>query len=832
MLSIALFCEREFVTETCFNTTLYCDFYSTDGNCLVCSNGYYLNNNACVLCSNNCKSCNSTSGDCYSCDDGYVLSNNQCILESVCLTAVNGQCLVCDKTIPLNGSCSTSSDVNCLEFFSNGTCSICNNGYYNNGSICVLSQNSTCENNFVYSSTEKQCIQCTTFDINCNTCTESQCILCNDGYILTNDLKCISAGSCSNVDGNKCYCNSQFASNGTTCYSVDHCSSYSINKCAKCESGYILDIQFNSCKQNSVENCKEYVNGHCLRCEDSYYLTSNKQCDKCLDMCETCSQSDECLSCHDGYHLNNGKCISVVNNCKVIIDGFTCGLCNDGYYKMSEGCTECPEGCSLCYSAEKCYGCSSLYYLTINNTCSLKSDIVGCSTEITQEGCADCDIGYYYSLRTCSKCQDICESCLDDQSCETCINGYILKESSCVPKSEVQSCKSTENSQCSECYFGYKLSEDKTKCEIVVSWWVYIVVGVTFLIVFALIILFSVKITRMVKDNRNRAYDKNTFTISKSLIEFTPLDGKTIPIKQETSFDLNIGNEGNEIIDVILPQNQSVLMNKYLIRTEPEGVILRPGKAFRFRVFVQPLCSCEINETVDIIVANHKSKHPQKVPIGIKFETQLNSSNLDWDEVKRESLITETSNCVVYKGLYRSYDVIIKDRKITAKTFTEIQKFNKEVVNLCWGSCDYLVYFFGAIVNLEMNTIVYEYTPYGSVVNLSDYGSNPNNESKQQNADYLPLQPEFIPPEILANSKYTEFSDIYSLSLVFYHIWIWSELYPKASFPYSWDIIEFVVSGHRFDKPKDMEPSLYEMLSNMWTADPLERIRLRIEQTM
>lgn len=77
---------------TCFagyvlNSTNYCVIGNPNckqyvgTNCAVCSAGYYLKDNQCLLVSPLCATADPMNGDCLSCYLGYVLSQGQCIIR-------------------------------------------------------------------------------------------------------------------------------------------------------------------------------------------------------------------------------------------------------------------------------------------------------------------------------------------------------------------------------------------------------------------------------------------------------------------------------------------------------------------------------------------------------------------------------------------------------------------------------------------------------------------------------------------------------------------------------------------------------------------------------
>ena len=58
------------------------------------------------------------------------------------------------------------------------------------------------------------------------------------------------------------------------------------------------------------------------------------QCQKCDETCKTCidKSPDHCLSCYDGYFLENNKCLPCDKTCKTCSNSADhCLNCYDGY---------------------------------------------------------------------------------------------------------------------------------------------------------------------------------------------------------------------------------------------------------------------------------------------------------------------------------------------------------------------------------------------------------------------------------------------------------------------------------------------------------------------
>ncbi|KAL7720566.1 Tyrosine kinase [Entamoeba marina] len=227
--------ENNCIKNTIPSNCITLSYYET---CQRCSDGYYLNNNLCYECSNECTTCHNLTY-CFSCNDGYMLnSNNECVdmseLNSNCKTAIPG---------------------------SSGGCAICNDGYYrdqtscyscitnctkcNNGESCLI-----CESNYFLLNDASKCIS---YDdlTNCETPTQSGCTKCIDDTYYLNNQYCIS---CSDTTENCNTCNN----NG---------------ECLTCQDDYVL-IDDNCIHYQLIDNCKESSNSKCSSC--SFWHTLNE----------------------------------------------------------------------------------------------------------------------------------------------------------------------------------------------------------------------------------------------------------------------------------------------------------------------------------------------------------------------------------------------------------------------------------------------------------------------------------------------------------------------------------------------------------------------------
>ena len=83
----------------------------------------------------------------------------------------------------------------------------------------------------------------------------------------------------------------------------------------------------------TIEKCVNYdEEGFCIKCQIKNKLSENR--DECLNGVENCDQEDDdynCLKCKNGYReVNQTFCYKIINNCQNYSDGEFCEKCEDG----------------------------------------------------------------------------------------------------------------------------------------------------------------------------------------------------------------------------------------------------------------------------------------------------------------------------------------------------------------------------------------------------------------------------------------------------------------------------------------------------------------------
>ncbi|CAD8153745.1 unnamed protein product [Paramecium octaurelia] len=254
---------------------------------------------------------------------------------------------------------------------------------------------------------------------------------------------------------------------------VHYCSPY----CLQC-------TDENNCLQmdNSVDTSVIILNPS--SCSSSqYYDDKYYRCEECPQLCETCLNEFECLSCKHPYQILITSCVL---QCKIneYFDEYTqiCDLCNpvckqcqlknecihceqskfryllynqclcyDGYYddNINVECQVCDVLCTKCFGASnmECNECITVDKVEkTGNTCNCKSGYYFVKSDWTCMQCHNkCVTCFSSSENSCLSCSSLENRILDGLHC-SCSTGYYEVNNLCV------SCPNIEDSTLYQCY--------------------------------------------------------------------------------------------------------------------------------------------------------------------------------------------------------------------------------------------------------------------------------------------------------------------------------------------------------------------------------------------
>ena len=469
-----------------------------NGGC-SCSNGYYLSNNACVACPNQCSLCANSNGNviCYSCNVAanpyLVLAPNQqsCICRQGYYMVTGAGSSSCAACPPTCSSCTSSS--NCLTCTSSGmslplcTCAAGQMPYIDYMS-CVncapgcsacsyngrLSGNCTqCINdpNIVYvtNSTGGSCSCSGSYFIN-QTGGNSQCSPCPLGCLTCTNL--LPQGYCTS-----CISDPYITLTNGSCSCIVGYYQNVVGQCSECPPTCFSCIDRNNCNYNCYNDPN--INSSSITCDcisNTYVFDNQPHCAFCPFECSSCkytSNNVSCISC-------KAPQMSVDTNCN----------CTKSFYlaKSLEQCLPCPPGCSLCYNSPSinddapiCTACFDTF--RINNSLCTCLDATMFVAPVMETCvycqsynflCTSCSVTISYTnggsllplCQTCntltdtqnSSCQcPLCTKCIDVNAAINngiciCNAGYVLNATSKICSKCPSNCQTcTSSTQCTSC---------------------------------------------------------------------------------------------------------------------------------------------------------------------------------------------------------------------------------------------------------------------------------------------------------------------------------------------------------------------------------------------
>ncbi|ESU39880.1 Variant-specific surface protein [Giardia duodenalis] len=247
-------------------TVANCAECKTDGSCMTCRTGFYLDTKECKACDSSCKSCSgATNADCTECPAGKALKYGSDGAKGSCgegcvvnTTQASGNCKTCGLTVEGTAYCSECATDS--EYPQNGVCAGAAGGRA----------------------------------ITCTTPGTGVCTTCANGLLKMN-------GGCyetSRYPG-KSVC-TEAAQTGGTCQTA--APGYNVNggTLVTCPEGC------SACTSSTA----------CTTCADGYVLISGATtCSKCDASCLTCETSaSTCTACASGYYLSGSACTSCESN--------------------------------------------------------------------------------------------------------------------------------------------------------------------------------------------------------------------------------------------------------------------------------------------------------------------------------------------------------------------------------------------------------------------------------------------------------------------------------------------------------------------------------------
>ncbi|ELP90712.1 protein serine/threonine kinase, putative [Entamoeba invadens IP1] len=799
--------------------------------------------------------------------------------DATCLTCNKESCEICaDGKTLIDGKCEDASTGKGYLATTNGVIA-CSDGYFDENKSCKI---------------------CSEKYTNCEMCDKKKCIKCKLNYIVNITGNC-EATHCAVLNKNVCMsCENGYvmSSEGKCFMPIDNCLFYQNSICLECLkpkklfNGNCVDVIPNI----DEDSCLEYSEVGCLQCKDGFY-TENTKCVRCNVKCKQCTgNAEKCQDCIAGTVLQNGKCLTIFELegiCKQFNPSGSCISCVDGYYVDDSTCSKCSPNCKVCTNSESCDLCETSYFKNESSHCESVSELVGCK-QTNENGCYLCENNYFLSSWRCETCSQNCKMCNSKTTCEECLNNWELKNNQCVERLAIDNCKSVINSYCTKCNMWHALSHDKTACKPELYKRTITIVVCCVIVVIIIAAFLMVVIGRKIIKSRLRAKErkeKGVISMSENSVLLTPFgEGLSISQKQisyvdqvevnkETVMNIVLGNATNDTTKLQITTSQSESLK---IEIKPDVVLLRKGECCTFSIAITPYCSGEYTGNLAVVYCYLKSGDEMTEIIPYSAETVL-STWIDENSIKNMKQIGKGSFGVVYKGKFKGNKVAVKKLNILQGD-SAFAEFENEVEMLEKMKSNYIIKFFGAVHVGNSRMIVMEMAPHGSLsrliekvkskkipkklrmkfcldsskgiaylhqngilhrdikpgnilitalsfddevnAKLSDFGSSRNvNRAAAFDMTFTCGigTPIYMSPEILNSEKYQLPADIYAFAVTIYETSIWGKAYTNIKFAFQ--IANHVCEGKRPDL-STVDKDIADLVQCMWKQDPAERIKI------
>jgi proprotein convertase subtilisin/kexin type 5 len=240
--------------------------------------------------------------------------------------------------------------------------------------------------------------------VNCRQYQSNVCVQCAQSFYMLNNLCVAQNPQCKDI-------------NTTT------------GVCISCYPGYTLQAGTCTIPRNIDPNCNLPSGTNCLSCRDGYWL-NNGVCALVTKNCQTYEQSTgNCLTCNNSYRLTNGSCIILPSpndpNCLTVDNSSRCLSCVDGYYVQDGLCSAVSILCLIFdYSKSECNQCKPGYFLQDGGCIYPSMGYDPYCTRYQGSFCSTCATGTFLNNYICYKVDSNCTDFDYDKSvCVKCMVG-------------------------------------------------------------------------------------------------------------------------------------------------------------------------------------------------------------------------------------------------------------------------------------------------------------------------------------------------------------------------------------------------------------------------
>jgi hypothetical protein len=395
-----------------------------------------------------------------------------------CKNWTDGNCVECSKgyVFNTNGIC-CEVDQYCQQFNTAvGICEVCYTGYSvsSNGSCTLTLSNPS--------------------NVGCAQWKNAVCTSCSAKYYFNHDNVCVAVSdSCrewnSNGDCTSCYygyavvnatCVLESAPLTSNIHSNPLCAYWNSSVCISCANRAYFNAEGICTAVNDNCNTWDRLNGGCLTCFNGYDL-NNGSC--VFSPSNTASPTDSgcytwlngvCKACSTNWVFNpKGICIPVSDLCKTSDSKGNCLSCYVGYDLTNGSCLYSPSnnakpidgGCAIWdWINALCLQCSTNWVFSVNSICIPVND--QCRTSDKTGSCTGCYKGYDLLNKTCVYSPSNNEPLTDTgckvwdwttNSCSACSSGWYFAKGVCTQVSSFCQTYDHISGQCLSCYGGYDL---------------------------------------------------------------------------------------------------------------------------------------------------------------------------------------------------------------------------------------------------------------------------------------------------------------------------------------------------------------------------------------
>jgi len=374
----------------------------------------------------------------------------------------------------------------------------------------------------------------------------------------------------------------------------------------------------------------------------------------------------------------------------------------------------------------------------------------------------------------------------------------------------------------------------------------------------------------------------------------------TSPAKLDKTYEETFSIINTSVSRVTVELPKKLESHRYVLSFEPALVNVRAGSTTEVKATITVLCTTVVEDEIYGAVFQDYAKKtgsaglfgkkrgdddvlPDSVqPLRIVVQSEL-TTRLDFMElIHEEKPIGEGSFGVVYRGVWRTTPVAIKELKVKFMKKQELEEFHREVSIMEKLRSPYIVNFVGAVLTEQHLSIVTEFMSHGSVksalnkknkkihdpstklrvaldaahglaflhqnniihrdvkndnllivslsrhspvtVKLTDFGTSRSSSM----AIHVEMTagvgtPAFMAPEILDSKPYSKPADVFSFGISMYELWTEKTPYSTSGFTKPWEIAHFVIEGKRLPVPKEMPASYAQVMVKCWDGNPEKR---------